>query len=185
MVDDFLKDNQRYLDDSELPSDSEDNEEGEEEASSHQSSAIKQTISEPKSTANSQEEYPLNEINRIIKEAKQNNEFLNYLNDNKQYIVPSNHSSSNNDQEISSDGDESSISDKYLNHYDQSKHSITTSYLADEFLQDSNTKSHKSSYLEDSALGSSQNNTSQKKSYLKPSILNQQQPSFQGQQLSS
>ena len=35
MVDDFLKDNQRYLDDSELPSDSEDNEEGEEKASSH------------------------------------------------------------------------------------------------------------------------------------------------------
>jgi hypothetical protein len=59
-----------------------------------------------KSTSKNQnDEYPFNEINRIINEAKQNNQFLDYLNDQ-------NDKSQISDSEISDNS--SALSDKYF-----------------------------------------------------------------------
>ena len=73
------------------------------------------------SSSNSQSDYPIKEINKIIDDAKKNNEFLNYLNDNKQYLADEEQSKNSKINE-SVESDESSISDKYLNsNYDHSK----------------------------------------------------------------
>ncbi|CDW85272.1 ribosomal protein l18a [Stylonychia lemnae] len=187
MVDEFLQENKQYLkkknhDDSELPSDYDDEEASDAEFSQPKSSGHEHehTSSELKSSSrNNENDYPMNEINKIINEAKQQNQYQKYIEENKHYMQQplsaslklSSAIQKNEDQE-SQNEDESYISDKYLNsNYDHSKtindqQSLTTSYLADEFLQDSNNKS-KSSQMMNSGFSSS--NKTGKTSYLKNS----------------
>eukprot|EP00347_Sterkiella_histriomuscorum_P022142 403331534 len=226
LVDEFLQENRNFLqqdeeredeEDSELPSDFED-EEDRDDISDVTGSQIssryggddndqQQNISSDvrsSSRTNNEQDFIKHEINNIIAEAKCNNQYLNFLDENKKYMVPSESSqnqsnvsgsqnynnkseSSNNESDLDS-SNSSCFSDKYLNsNYDQSKmqsqmkqqeqKSFTTSYLADEFLQDfSNSKSNKNQYseLSQSNMISDQGVISSgKTSYLKNSKQNQ------------
>lgn len=88
--------------------------------------------SDVKSSArtNGEQDYIKREINNIIAEARQNNQYVEFLNENRQYLLPQGAAAA-------SSGQRESVSDNNHQHDDESENdynSQDSSYISDKYL---------------------------------------------------